>query len=122
MISLDRDRFIEAMQEQAAIGGTEAGGLHRLTLSDKDKQVRDWFLDAMEAAGLETRVDGMGNMFGRRSGKGTDTAPVLIGSHLDSQPYGGIYDGALGVVSALELVRTLNDEDIETSKPIEIVN
>jgi len=110
------------MQKQAEIGGTEAGGLHRLTLSDEDKEVRDWFLDAMEAAGLETRVDRMGNMFGRRTGTDPDASPVLVGSHLDSQPYGGIYDGALGVVAALELIRTLNDEDIETRKPIEIVN
>jgi len=122
MLSIDRDRFIETMQKQAEIGGTEAGGLHRLTLSDEDKEVRDWFLDAMEAAGLETRVDRMGNMFGRRTGTDPDASPVLIGSHLDSQPYGGIYDGALGVVAALELIRTLNDEDIETRKPIEIVN
>ncbi len=121
-LQLDKQRFIETMQEQAAIGGTENGGLHRLALSDSDKEVRDWFLNAMEDAGLETSVDEMGNMFGRRSGTGPSADPVLLGSHLDSQPYGGIYDGALGVIAALELVRTLNDEDIETSHPIEIVN
>ncbi len=110
------------MQTQADIGGTDNGGLHRLTLSDTDKEVRDWFLNAMEDAGLKTRVDEMGNMFGRRSGTDPSADPVLLGSHLDSQPYGGIYDGALGVIAALELVRTLNDEGIETSHPIEIVN
>ena len=121
-IQIDRTRLIETMKTQAEIGGTENGGLHRLTLSDTDKEVRDWFLGAMEDAGLETRVDEMGNMFGRRSGTDPDADPVLLGSHLDSQPYGGIYDGALGVVAALECVRTLNDEGIETSHPIEIVN
>jgi N-carbamoyl-L-amino-acid hydrolase len=121
-LQIDRDRFVSMMKEQAEIGGTENGGLHRLTLSDADKDVRDWFLDAMEGAGLETRVDEMGNMFGRRSGTDPRADPVLIGSHLDSQPYGGIYDGALGVVAALELIRSLNDADIETSHPIEIVN
>ena len=110
------------MKDQAAIGGTENGGLHRLALSDEDKEVRDWFLDAMESAGLDTRIDAVGNMFGRRAGTDSDAAPVLVGSHLDSQPYGGIYDGGLGVIAALELIRTLNDRDIDTTRPIEIVN
>ncbi len=122
MVTLDKERFIETMKTQAEIGGTENGGLHRLALSDEDKEVRDWFLNQMEAAGLETRVDSMGNMFGRRSGTDSNTEPVLLGSHLDSQPYGGIYDGALGVIAALECIRTFNDTDIETKRPIEIVN
>ncbi|ELY65513.1 Zn-dependent hydrolase [Natrinema versiforme] len=121
-IQLDRERFIETMREQAEIGGTEDGGLHRLALSDEDKRIRDWFADRMEAEGLEVRVDEFGNMFGRREGTDPDADPVLVGSHLDSQPYGGIYDGAMGVISALELVRTLNEEGIETTHPIEIVN
>ncbi|WP_262177038.1 Zn-dependent hydrolase [Haloarcula laminariae] len=121
-IQIDRERLIETMETQADIGGTEDGGLHRLALSDADKAVRDWFLEAMEDAGLETRVDRMGNMFGRRSGTDSSADPVLLGSHLDSQPFGGIYDGALGVVAALECIRTFNDEGIETSHPIEIVN
>ena len=121
-IQLDRDRFIETMKEQAEIGGTDNGGLHRLALSDEDKRIRDWFYDQMEAAGLDVFVDEFGNMFGRREGATPDTDPVLVGSHLDSQPYGGIYDGPLGVISALEFVRTLNDEGIETKHPIEIVN
>ncbi len=110
------------MKEQAAIGRTEGGGLHRLSLSDEDKAVRDWLLKKMKEASLETRIDAVGNMFGRRPGTDPDAAPVLVGSHLDSQPYGGIYDGALGVVSSLELIRTLNDNNIQTSRPIEIVN
>ncbi|MFP8953184.1 Zn-dependent hydrolase [Natrialbaceae archaeon A-arb3/5] len=120
-VTLDRSRFVETMCAQAEIGGTEDGGLHRLALSDEDKDVRDWFRTQMEAAGLSVRVDEFGNMFGRREGA-RSAEPVLIGSHLDSQPYGGIYDGALGCVAALEFVRTLNDEGIETERPVEIVN
>lgn len=119
---INRERFIDSMKTQGSIGGTENGGLHRLSLSDADKEVRDWFLDAMEKEGLDTWIDEMGNMFGRRSGTDSSANPILLGSHLDSQPHGGIYDGALGVVAALELVRSLNDEGIETSHPIEIVN
>ncbi len=118
---LDRERFVDTMREQAEIGATDGGGLHRLALSDADKAVRDWFCEQLEAAGLAVRIDAFGNVFGRREGR-TDSEPVLVGSHLDSQPYGGIYDGAMGVVAALEFVRELNDRDVETERPIEIVN
>ena len=121
-LTLDRERFVSTMKAQAEIGGTDGGGLHRLTLSDDDKEIRDWFAEQMDAEGLETRVDTFGNMFGRRAGTDPDAKPVMVGSHLDSQPYGGIYDGALGVIAALEFVRTLNDEGIETTHPIEVVN
>ena len=121
-IEVDRERFVETMKEQAGIGATDNGGLHRLTLSDDDERIRDWFLTQMEDEGLEITVDEFGNMFGYRAGTDPDASTVLVGSHLDSQPYGGIYDGAMGVIAALELVRTLNDEDIETKHPIEIVN
>ena len=121
-IGIDRERFVETMKEQAAIGGTEDGGLHRLALSDEDREIRDWFRDQLEELGLDVRIDEFGNMFGRREGTDPDAAPVLIGSHLDSQPYGGIYDGALGVIAPLELLRTLEEEGIETKHPIEIVN
>lgn len=110
------------MREQAAIGMTVEGGLDRLTLTDADRDVRDWFEDAMLDAGLEVRVDEMGNMFGRRPGTDPHAGTVLLGSHLDSQPDGGIYDGPLGVVSALEFVRLLDDHGIETTHPVEIVN
>lgn len=121
-IKLDRQRFIGSMKEQSKIGGTNNGGLHRLALSDEDKRVRDWFHESMKNAGLSTRIDEFGNIFGRREGTDSTAEPVLIGSHLDSQPNGGIYDGSLGVVSALEFVRKLNDENIKTKRPIEIVN
>ncbi len=121
-ITLERDRFVETMIEQAEIGATEGGGLHRLALSDEDREIRDWFADQLAALDLSIRIDEFGNMFGRRDGTDPDADPVLVGSHLDSQPYGGIYDGALGVVAPLELLRTLDDEGIETRHPIEIVN
>jgi len=121
-IDLDRTRFVATMEEQAEIGRTEGGGLHRLALSDEDKRIRDWFTEQLEDLGLTVRVDEFGNMFARRAGTDPGADPVMVGSHLDSQPYGGIYDGALGVVGALELLRTLEDEGVETRHPIEIVN
>jgi N-carbamoyl-L-amino-acid hydrolase len=121
-VALDEERFVATMQEQAEIGETEGGGLHRLALSDEDERIRDWLTEQLDELGLDVRVDEFGNMFARREGTDPDAAPVLVGSHLDSQPYGGIYDGALGVVAALELLRTLDDEDVATEHPIELVN
>ncbi|EMA41207.1 M20 family metallo-hydrolase [Halococcus hamelinensis] len=120
-LDVDKERLVTTMEEQAAIGATDGGGLHRLTLSDEDKAIRDWLRDEMEGLGLDVRVDAFGNMFGRREGT-EDLPTVLVGSHMDSQPYGGIYDGQLGVVAALELVRCLEREGIETEHPIEVVN
>lgn len=120
--TLNECRFVDTMEEQAEIGATEGGGLHRLTLSDADRKVRDWFADKCENAGLDLRVDAFGNMFARRTGSDSNAKPILLGSHLDSQPYGGIYDGTLGVVAALEFVRELNDRNITTARPIEVVN
>lgn len=119
---LDRDRLVATMEEQATYGVTDDGGLHRLALTEADREIRDWFVDQLRAADLSVRIDEFGNIFGRREGSDPDAPPVLLGSHLDSQPNGGIYDGALGVVAALEFVRTLNDESIETTRPVEVVN
>ncbi|MDZ5811552.1 Zn-dependent hydrolase [Halorubrum sp. AD140] len=121
-VTLNKHRLVDTMETQARIGGTDDGGLHRLALSDEDKAARDWFVDQLAALGLSVRIDAFGNIFGRRPGTDPEAAPVLIGSHLDSQPNGGIYDGQLGVVAALELLRTLEDDDVETRRPIEIVN
>jgi len=110
------------MDEQAEFGGTEAGGLHRLALTEEDRAARDWLRELYEDAGLDVRIDAIGNMFGRRPGSDPDAAPVLLGSHLDSQPYGGRFDGPLGVIGALELVHVLNERDIQTAHPIEVVN
>src|SRR6056297_1871688 len=122
MITADRERLISLMTEQAEIGGTDAGGLNRLALTEEDRIARDWFRNLMEEAGLDVRVDSIGNMFGRRPGTDPDASPVLLGSHLDSQPYGGRFDGPLGLLGALELVHVLEDEGIETTHPVEIVN
>jgi beta-ureidopropionase / N-carbamoyl-L-amino-acid hydrolase len=121
-MTLEYDRFVDLMERQAEIGRTDDRGLHRLALSESDRRVRDWFYEQMTNANLEVRIDEFGNMFGRRDGTDPNAPPVLVGSHLDSQPNGGIYDGALGVVSALEIIHTLDDREIETEHPIEIVN
>lgn len=121
-VNINRDRLVETMKEQAKIGATEEGGLDRLALTDADKTIRDWFCETLEDLGLDIRIDEMGNVFGYCAGANPDAGTVLLGSHLDSQPNGGIYDGALGVISALEFLRTLEDENITTESGIEIVN
>jgi len=122
MISIDETRFRETFDDYSDIGATEDDGLHRLSLTDADREVRDRFVADLKELGADVRVDRVGNVFGRRPGTDAEAEPVLIGSHLDSQPYGGRYDGQLGVLSALETLRTLDDEGIETDRPIEIVN
>ncbi|WP_159904297.1 Zn-dependent hydrolase [Salinirussus salinus] len=120
--AIDRERLVDTMREQAEIGATDGGGLHRLALSEDDRRARDWFVEQLEELGLDVRVDEFGNTFGYREGSDPDAGTVLLGSHLDSQPYGGIYDGALGVVAALEFVRELEDRGVETAHPVEVVN
>jgi N-carbamoyl-L-amino-acid hydrolase len=122
MLDIDADRLRETFDDYADIGATERGGLHRLALTDEDRAVRDRFRRDLEALGLAVRVDELGNMFARREGTDPDADPVLVGSHLDSQPYGGRYDGQLGVLCALETLRALEDAAVETRRPIEIVN
>lgn len=121
-LEIDSDRFSRSFDAYSAIGATENDGLNRLTLTDADKCVREKFVSDLESLGLEVVVDEMGNIFGRREGANPEAAPVLIGSHLDSQPYGGQYDGQLGVLVALETMRAMEDAGIETERPIEIVN
>lgn len=122
MVSIDEERFRETFDAYAEIGATDAGGLHRLTCSPADGRVRDRFVEDLEALDLDIRIDEVGNVFGRREGTDPDAAPVLIGSHLDSQPYGGRFDGQLGVLTALETVRAFVDEEIDHRRPIEVVN
>ncbi|MWV64850.1 hydantoinase/carbamoylase family amidase [Halorubrum sp. JWXQ-INN 858] len=119
---IDKKRFRSTFEAFSEIGATDAGGLHRVALSEPDVRVRDRFVDALEDLDLAVRVDEVGNVFGRREGTDPDAAPVLIGSHLDSQPRGGRFDGQLGVLSALEAVRVLADHDVETRRPVEVVN
>jgi N-carbamoyl-L-amino-acid hydrolase len=121
-LQIDSVRLWDTIHETAKFGATPKGGVRRLTLGPEDKQVRDWFRKACEAAGLEVRVDALGTMFGLRKGRDMSKLPVGLGSHLDTQPTGGKYDGVLGTLAALEVVRTLNDAGIETDAPICIVN
>src|SRR3954466_542968 len=92
-IRVDGDRLWDTIMETAKIGGTQKGGVCRLTLTDLDKQVRTWFRDACVAAGCEVTGDEIGNMFARRPGKDPSLPPIAMGSHLDTQPTGGKYDG-----------------------------
>ncbi|RQG96519.1 Zn-dependent hydrolase [Natrarchaeobius chitinivorans] len=121
-IQLDEHRLRSTFERYSEIGGTEDGGLHRLALSDADKKTRDTLISDLEAVNASVRIDRVGNIFGRREGTDPDADPILIGSHLDSQPYGGRYDGQLGVIAALETLRTFEEEGIETRHPIELVN
>jgi beta-ureidopropionase / N-carbamoyl-L-amino-acid hydrolase len=121
-LRVDGERLWQSLMTMAEIGATAKGGVCRLTLSDEDKRGRDLFRSWCEDAGLSVTVDQMGSMFGHRPGREPDRPPVVIGSHLDSQPTGGKFDGALGVLAALEAIRTLNDHGIETAAPLEIVN
>jgi N-carbamoyl-L-amino-acid hydrolase len=121
-LQIDSARLWGTIHETAQFGATPKGGVRRLTLSAEDKQVRDWFGKACKDAGLEVHVDALGSMFGLRRGKDMSKLPVGLGSHLDTQPTGGKYDGVLGTLAALEVVRTLNDAGIETEAPICIVN
>ncbi|HLR79635.1 MAG TPA: M20 family metallo-hydrolase [Bacillota bacterium] len=114
-------RLKNTIDISSQIGTTSNGGLCRLALSKEDREMRDTFLEWLKEEGLVTRVDDFGNIYGRRRGK-KKLSPVLIGSHLDTQPRGGRFDGILGVLASLEVIRTLNDHGIETERPIEIVN
>jgi len=122
MVTIDADRFEKTFRRYSQIGRTDDDGLHRLTLTETDRNVRDLFVEDLESLGLDIRIDEIGNIFGRRPGTDPDAAPVLIGSHLDSQPYGGRFDGQLGVLSALETLRTFEDAGVDHRRPIEIVN
>ena len=116
------ERLWDTLMEIAEIGATPKGGVKRISLTETDKAGRAKFRDWCEALGLSLRVDSMGNMFARREGRDPTRLPVLFGSHLDSQPTGGKFDGALGVIAGLEVMRTLNDLNITTEAPLELVN
>ena len=97
-------------------------GMSRLALSDADKSARDWFVSTTEALGCKTTVDSMGNIFAVRPGLRNDKPPIFVGSHLDTQPTGGRYDGILGVTAGVEMLRVLGDNWVETEYPIGVVN
>lgn len=121
-LKINSDRLWSSIHEIAEIGPGIRGGSNRQTLTDADNEGRQLFKRWCEEAGLSMGLDSMGNMFARREGTDPNALPVMVGSHLDTQPTGGRYDGVLGVLGGLEIIRTLNDLDIQTKHPIEIVN
>ena len=114
---IDRKRLERSIEELGRIGETARGGLTRLALSDQDKETRDRMVAWMGEAGLRVTIDRMGNIFGERAGTGA-LPPVLMGSHVDSVPTGGKYDGQLGVLCVLEVIRALNDGTVRTRHPV----
>lgn len=114
-------RLWDSLERMAQIGATQKGGVCRLALTELDREGRDLFVQWAREAGCTIRVDQMGNVFARRAGRRPDAAPVLTGSHADTQPTGGRYDGIYGVLGGLEVIRTLNDAGVQTDHPVEVV-
>ncbi|SLN64392.1 N-carbamoyl-L-amino acid hydrolase [Roseovarius gaetbuli] len=121
-LKINPDRLWDSLMEMAKIGPGVAGGNNRQTLTDEDGEGRKLFQSWCEDAGLAMGLDSMGNMFARREGTDKDALPVYVGSHLDTQPTGGKYDGVLGVLGGLEIIRTMNDLGIKTKHPIVVTN
>ncbi len=121
-LTINPQRLWDSLMETAKFGGTPKGGIKRLTVSDEDKKVRDWFKAECEKLGMTVEVDEVGNMFALRPGKRKDVLPIAMGSHLDTQPTGGKFDGVLGVLGPLEAMRTLVDMGYESNAPLMIVN
>lgn len=121
-LAINAARLWDTLMETAGIGGTPRGGIDRLALGEADRAVRDWFRAQVEALGCTVTVDEVGNMFARRPGRRDELPPIAMGSHLDTQPTGGKFDGVLGVLAGLEVLRTLHDLDYETHAPLMLVN
>ena len=121
-LSIDAERLRSTLDRSSAIGTGPKGGLRRLALSDSDGEMRDQFVEWCEAGGFRVAVDAAGSIFARRAGRDDSLAPVLIGSHLDTQAAGGRFDGILGVLAGLEVLRTLDDNAVATKRPVEVVN
>jgi beta-ureidopropionase / N-carbamoyl-L-amino-acid hydrolase len=121
-LTINPQRLWDHIMQTAQFGGTPKGGIKRLTVSDEDKKIRDWFKAECEQLGCTVQVDEVGNMFATRPGKRSDILPIAMGSHLDTQPTGGKFDGVLGVLGALEALRTMVDMGYESNAPIMIVN
>jgi beta-ureidopropionase / N-carbamoyl-L-amino-acid hydrolase len=121
-IRVNGKRLQSTLEDMAKIGATPGGGVQRLALSDEDKEARELFISWLKELDLQITVDEMGNIFGRRPGKNNDLPPVMSGSHIDSQPKGGRFDGILGVMAPLEVMRTVHENNIETERPLVIVD
>ncbi len=119
-VRIDGERLWASLMHMAKIGATPKGGVKRLTLTELDRQARDLFVSWCKQAGLAVSFDGVGNIFARRAGRDDTLPPVVSGSHLDTQPSGGRFDGCFGVMAALEVARTLNDRGIATEAPFEV--
>lgn len=119
-ISVNGRRLWQSLMDLAKVGATEKGGNCRLALTDLDRQGRDLVAGWMREAGLEVSVDQIGNIFGRRPGSNPELAPVCTGSHIDTQPTGGRFDGCFGVMAGLEVMRTLQERGIRTEAPLEL--
>ncbi len=122
MIKVNGDRLWKRLMEMSKIGGTAKGGVCRVALTDEDKQGRDLFIKWAKEAGCNIEIDKIGNIYATRPGKDNSKPSIMIGSHLDSQPTGGKFDGVLGVLAGLEIMDTLNDLNIVTEIPVEIVS
>ena len=121
-LRINADRLWSSLMELARIGATPKGGVKRLTLTDEDRRARDLFAQWAREAGLAVEVDAIGNVYARRAGTDPGLPPVAMGSHLDSQPSGGKFDGAYGVMAGLEVLRTLNDAGVRSRAPLEVVS
>ena len=119
-LRINGERLWAALMELAKIGATPKGGVCRLTLTDLDKQGRDLVISWAKEAGMTVVIDKIGNGFMRRAGRNNTLPPIVTGSHIDTQPTGGKFDGNYGVLAGIEVVRTLNDHGIETEAPIEV--
>ena len=119
-LAINGPRLWDSLMEMAKIGATEKGGCCRLALTDLDREARDLFVSWCTEAGCTIKVDKMGNIFARRPGRDDSLPPVMTGSHLDTQPTGGRFDGVFGVLAGLEVVRSMNDLGIETEHPVEV--
>jgi N-carbamoyl-L-amino-acid hydrolase len=121
-IRINGERLWSSLMTLAEVGGTPRGGCNRQALTDEDKAGRDLFTSWTRALGCTVTVDEVGNMFAARAGQDSSAAPVLMGSHLDTQPTGGRFDGVYGVMSGLEVLRTLSDHQIVTRRPVEVAS
>ena len=121
-IRVNGERLWSSLMDLARIGATPKGGVRRITLTEEDRQGRDQFARWAREAGLKVHADAIGNLFARRAGSDPAAAPVVMGSHLDSQPSGGKFDGAYGVMAGLEVMRTVNDLGLRTRAPLEVVS
>ncbi|WP_312301805.1 Zn-dependent hydrolase [Diaphorobacter nitroreducens] len=119
-LRIDGARLWQSLMDLARIGGTPKGGVCRIALTDLDRQGRDLFVQWAREAGCSIRIDAIGNIFARRAGADDSLAPVMTGSHIDTQPTGGKFDGNYGVMAGLEVVRTLNAAGVRTRAPIEV--